>query len=140
MSFDFNTQEQQILARLSEIASALGVPIEPDAGGVDVTNENELPVGAQIAFLDFFPDQQIGGASLHFALWAFDTYIDSDRASAVQKEAISNLFSQALGRLIAWQITPGNFVLAEKVQRCGDKGRIRRRSFGFSIPVYVAGS
>lgn len=139
MSFDFISQEQQILARLAEIATAAGIPVQPDAEVVDLTNDGALPVGAQIAFLDFFPDQQVGGASRHFALWAFDTYIDSDRASAAQKIAVSNLFSQALGSLIGWDIENGRTVRAEKVQRCGEQGRIRRRSFGFIIPAYVAG-
>ena len=139
MSFDFVAQEQQILARVSWLAAALGITVLSDAEVVDLTNDGALPVGAQIAFLDFFPDQQVGGSSRHFALWAFDTYIDSDRASAAQKIAVSNLFSQALGSLIGWEIENGRTVRAEKVQRCGEQGRIRRRSFGFIIPAYVAG-
>lgn len=139
MSFDFFTQEQQILARVASIAAELGITVLSDAEVVDLTNDGALPVGAQIVFLDFFPDQQVGGSSRHFALWAFDTYIDSDRASAAQKEAVSNLFSQALGSLIGWDIENGRTVRAEKVQRCGEQGRIRRRSFGFIIPAYLAG-
>ncbi len=139
MSFDFISQEQQILARVASIAAALGIPVQPDAEVVDLTNDGALPVGAQIAFLDFFPDQQVGGASRHFALWAFDTYIDSDRATAAQKIAVSNRSSQALGSLIGWDIENGRTVRTEKVQRCGEQGRIRRRSFGFIIPAYVAG-
>lgn len=139
MSFDFLAQEQQILARVASIAAALGITVLSDAEVVDLTNDGALPIGAQIAFLDFFPDQQVGGSSRHFALWAFDTYIDSDRASSAQKTAISNLFSQALGSLIGWEIENGRSVRAEKVQRCGEQGRIRRRSFGFIIPAYLAG-
>lgn len=139
MSFDFSAQEQQILARVAPAATAAGIPVQPDADVIDLTDSAALPVGAQIVFLDFFPDDQVGGTSRHYALWAFDIYVDTKRASAAQKTVLDQLFSAALGQLIGWEISLGRLVRAEKIQRSGEQGRIRRRSFGFTLPVFIAG-
>jgi len=139
MSFDFYAQEQAILAQLAGAVAATGIAVQPDADVIDVTSDDTPAVGAQVVFLDFFPDGQVGATSRHFALWAVDTYIDSTRATSAEKTAIAALFSQALAALIGWEIAPGRLARAEKVERCGEQGRIRRRSFGFILPVYLAG-
>lgn len=140
MSFDFAALEQQIIDRLTAAAASAGVPLYRDEDLVDLTDGNESPVGAQVAFIDFYPDDQVGGTSKHHALFAFDLYLDPGRATPTQKTAASTLFSDALAAVIGWEIAPGRRVRAEKVQRSGSDGRIRRRSFGFTIPAYIAGS
>lgn len=140
MSFDYTATEQQILDRLAAAAASAGVPLYRDEDVVDLTDENEIPVGAQVVFLDIYPDDQVGGSSMHDALFAFDLYIDPRRATTAQKTAASTLFSAAMGAIVGWQMRPSRLVLAAKVQRSGNDGRIRRRSFGFTIPVYLTGS
>jgi hypothetical protein len=140
MSFDFAATEHQLLERLAPLATAAGIPLYGDDSTVDLTDSASVPVGAQLVFLDFYPDDQVGGASKHFALFAFDLYVDPPRLSSAQSAAASALFASALSALIGWEFAPGRRVRAEKVQRCGVDGRIRRRSFGFTIPAYVAGS
>jgi len=137
MTFDFNAQQEQILARLADAATAAGLAVHPDEDVIDLTDIAE-PVGVQIVFLDIVPVDQAGGSSLHHAQWAFDAYIDTTRATTAQKTALASLFSAAMTRLIGWEISAGRFVRAEKVQRSGSEGRVRRRSFGFTIPVYLA--
>lgn len=139
MTFDFNAQEQQILARLADAATAAGIPVEPDSAVIDLTDTAALPVGAQIVFLDFVPVEQVGRASRYMALWAFDLYIDTARASAAQKTAAAGLFSASITQLIGQDITPGREIRAAKVDRSGSEGRIRRRSFGFTTPAHFAG-
>jgi len=140
MSFDYAATEQQLLARLAPLVAAAGIPLYGDDSTVDLTDSASVPLGAQLVFLDFYPDDQVGGASKHFALFAFDLYLDPPRLASAQSAAASALFASALSALIGWEFAPGRRVRAEKVQRCGVDGRIRRRSFGFTIPAYVAGS
>lgn len=140
MTFDYAATEQQLLARLAPLATAAGIPFYGDDSTVDLTDAASVPVGAQLVFLDFFPDDQVGNTSKHFALFAFELYLDPPRATSAQLVAASSLFSSALASLIGWEFAPGRVVRAEKVQRSGADGRIRRRSFGFTLPAYVAGS
>lgn len=137
MSFDFDIQQQLILDRLAEAAAAAGIEVLPDDGYIDVTDASGLAASAQVVFLDFFPNEQVARSSRHSALWAFDLYLDGARATPAQRAAGSALFSAALQGLIGWEFAPGRLIRAEKIQRSGSDGRARRRSFGFSIPVFV---
>ena len=139
MSFDYATTEQQILDRLTAAAASAGIPLYRDEDTVDLTDNAVVPVGAQVVFLDIYPVDQAGPFSMHNVLFAFDLYLDSGRVSAAQKSAAATLFGAAMNALVGWNISPGRSVLAEKVQRSSGEGRIRRRSFGFTIPVFTTG-
>jgi len=139
MTFDYTATEQQILDRLTPAAASAGVPLYRDEDVVDLTDSNEIPIGAQVVFLDLVPAEQIGRSARYLALWAFDLYLDPKRATPAQKSAASALFSNAITQLIGQDITPGREIRAAKVDRSGNDGRIRRRSFGFTTPVHLAG-
>lgn len=87
MTFDYAASEQQILALLAPAASSSGIPLHKDEDVVDLTDGMEIPVGAQVVFLDLVPAEQVGRAARYLALWAFDLYLDPSRATPVQKAA-----------------------------------------------------
>lgn len=140
MSFDYTATEQLLIDRLAPLAASAGVPFYRDEEVVDLTDSAVVPVGVQVVFLDLYPDDQVGSVSKHLALFAVDLYLDSSRANAAQKAAASSVFSAAMAALIGWEFAPGRRIRAEKVQRSGADGRQRRRSFGFTLPAYIAGS
>lgn len=140
MSFDYAATEQLLIDRLAPLAASAGVPLYLDDEVVDLTDGAVMPVGLQLVFLDIYPDDQVGSTSKHYALFAVDLYLDPTRANATQKAAASAVFSAAMVAVLGWEFAPGRRVRAEKVQRSGTDGRQRRRSFGFTLPAYIAGS
>jgi hypothetical protein len=137
MGFDLFTMEQLILALLATLASP--VPIVGLFDRVDLTDNSAYPAGAQIVFIKLLPEDQIQKNVLHAAIWSFDLYVDTGRISSAQKTAAAALFSNALAALIGWEFSPGRRVHTSAGQDSAAEGRILRISFGFSLPVYLAG-
>ncbi len=137
MSFDLFTQQQTLLSRLAPHAGA--IVIADTFSPVDLTVEGAATVGAQLQFVEFSPVGQSGTAALHHARWSFDLYVDTGRASTADKTAACALFSNALAALIGWEVSPGRFISTADGQDNGLDGRVLRLSFGFNVPVYLAG-
>jgi len=137
MGFDIFAMEQLILALLATLASP--VPIVGLFDRVDLSDESAYPAGAQIVFIKLIPEDQVQKSALHAAVWSFDLYVDTGRISSAQKIAAATLFSNALAALIGWQFSPGRIVRSAAGQDSAAEGRIMRISFGFSLPVYLAG-
>jgi hypothetical protein len=137
MGFDLFAMEQLILALLATLSSP--VPIVGLFDRVDLSDESPYPAGAQIVFIKLLPEDQIQKNVLHSAIWSFDLYVDTGRISAAQKIATAALFSNALAALIGWEFSPGRRVHTSAGQDSAAEGRILRISFGFSLPVYLAG-
>ena len=139
MGFDLFAMEQLILALLAGLASPM--PIVGLFDRVDLTDESPYPAGAQIMFHRLLPEDQVQRNVLHYAAWIFDLYVDTGRVNATQKTAAAALFSNALAALIGWEFSPGRRVrtFALRGQDTTTEGRILRISFGFSLPVYLAG-
>lgn len=136
MSFDLFAMQTQVLAQLAPVAN--GIVIEDMFGAVDLT-DNGPTIGAQTVFLEFSPVDQVARSALHNVRWSFDVFIDSSRASVAEKTAAAALFSAALGRLVGWEISSGREVRTAPGQESGFVGRFLRISFGFIVPVIVAG-
>lgn len=137
MTFDLLDQQTRILAWLDLLASV--VPLVGTFDSVDLTDASDYPAGAQIQFVRLVPIDQSGRSAKWSAVWTFDLYVDTGRASSAQKTAAFTLFSNALDQLTGWEITPLNPVQASAGQDTASEGRITRISFGFTIPVYLAG-
>lgn len=137
MTFNLQTQQTAILARLALLASP--VPLVGTFDRVDLTDDSAYPAAANILFGKLTPHDQTGRSAKWGAVWSFDLYVDTDRASVEQKTAAYDLFSNALASLVGWEITPLNEVQASAGQESASEGRIVRISFGFTIPVYLAG-
>lgn len=137
MSFDLLTQQNAILARLALLASP--VPLVGTFDRIDLTDESTYPAGAQTLFMKLAPLDQAGRSAKWGAEWTFDLYVDNGRASSIQKTAAYDLFSAALAQLIGWEITPMAQLQASAGQESASEGRITRISFGFTLPVYLAG-
>lgn len=137
MTFDLLAQQTALLARLALLASP--VPLVGTFDRVDLTDDSAYPAGAQIQFAKLVTLDQAGRSAKWGAVWTFDLYVDSGRASNTQKTAAFTLFNDALGQLIGWEITTLNPVQASAGQDSASEGRITRISFGFTIPVYLAG-
>lgn len=137
MTFDLLAQQTAILARLALLASP--VPLVGTFDRVDLTDDSTYPAGAQVQYVKLAPLDQAGRSAMWGATWTFDLYVDTGRASSTQKTAAYNLFSAALAQLTGWEITPLNAVQASAGSESASEGRITRISFGFIIPVYLAG-
>jgi hypothetical protein len=137
MTFDLLAQQTAILARLALLASP--VPIIGTFDRVDLTDESAYPAGAQIQYAKLAPLDQAGKSAKFGAVWTFDLYVDAGRVSSTQQTAAFTLFSAALGQLVGWEINHLNAVQATAGQDTASEGRITRISFGFTIPVYLAG-
>jgi hypothetical protein len=137
VTFDLLAQQKALLAWLDLLASV--VPLVGTFDRVDLTDDSNYPAGAQIQFVRLVPIDQSGRSAKWSAVWTFDLYVDTGRASSAQKKAAYALFSDALDQLTGWQITPLNLVQASAGQDTASEGRITRISFGFTIPVYLAG-
>ena len=137
MSFDLLVMQQQILDRLATLASP--VPIVDTLTRVDLTDESVYPAGVHTFYSRLAPTDQVGRSTVYGAQWSFDLYVDTGRVTEQQKTAAFTLFSDALRSLVGWEITPGNPVHASAGQESATEGRNTRISFGFTIPVYMAG-
>ena len=137
MTFDLLAQQTAILARLALLASP--VPLVGTLDRVDLTDTSSYPAGAQTRYAKLVPLDQAGRNAKWGAAWTFDLYVDTGRVSSTQQTAAFTLFSNALGQLIGWEITPLNAVQASAGQESASEGRIERISFGFTIPVFLAG-
>lgn len=139
--FDLFAQQQLILGQLASLATAAGVAIEGTFGLVNLTDDAAPPIAAQTVFMRLAQTDESGRSAKYAALWSFDLYVDAGRASPAQKAAAAALFSGALGALIGWEFDPDRMrrVSGAPGQESGFQGHITRISFGFSIPVYLAG-
>lgn len=137
MTFDLLTQQTAIIAQLALLASP--VPIVGTLDRIDLTDDSSYPAGAQALFIRLAPHDQAGRSAKWGAVWSFDLYVDSGRCDVTQKSAAYALFNDALASLIGWEITPLNAVQASAGQDSAREGYITRISFGFTIPVYMAG-
>lgn len=137
MSFDLFAMQQQLLDRLTE--AGITDPVGSTFDAVDITDDSTKTTGAQFVFLGLDPAGQVGRSAAHVVVWSFDLYVDTARASPAQKTAAANLFSAALAALIGWGISPGREVRSNEGQPSGMNGRVVRISFGFTVPVYLAG-
>lgn len=139
MSFDLFAQQQQILDRLAAAATAAGIAVAGTFDIVDLTDQGAETTGAQIVFSGFAPEGQVAGSARHNVQWSFDLYVDTSRASADQKAAAAQLFNAALAALVGWEIAAGRQVRTAQGQESGWDGRVLRISFGFIVPVFLAG-
>lgn len=137
MSFDLLAQQQQILARLATLASP--VPIVDHFDLVDLTDDSIYPAGAQTHYMRLAPIDQAGRSAMWGAQWSFDIYVDTGRVSPAQKDAAYALFGAAMASIIGWEISIGRQVQTSVGQESAREGRFARTSFGFTIPVYLAG-
>lgn len=138
MSFDLFAMQQLILDRLAPVAG--GIPLVDTFTRVDLTDDGAATVTGQAAFIEFSPEGQVGRSTRHFARWSFDLYVDTGRASDAQKTAAMTLFSQAMASLIGWEFDAvGREVQSSAGQESGWDGRVLRISFGFVLPVHLAG-
>lgn len=137
MSFDLFALEQQILDRLEPLKGE--IPLAGTFGQIDVTDSSAFAVAANVVFGSFAPVSQVGASALHHVAWTFDLYVDVGRATPAQKTAAAALFSNALQSLIGWEFSRGREVRTAEGQPSGYDGRVLRISFGFIIPVLLAG-
>lgn len=137
MGFDLAAMEQMILALLATLASP--VPIVGLFDRVDLTDDSAYPAGAQVFFVKLIPDDQVSRSARHSALWSFDLYVDTGRISDTQKSAAATLFNDAMAALIGWEFAPGRETQIAASQDSAVEARILRISFGFKLPVYLAG-
>lgn len=138
MSFDLFAQQTALLDRLATIDT--DIAIADTFGEVIVTDASGKKTGAQLMFIDFSPVDQTGGSALHTAHWAFDVYVDVSRASDAEKTAAAALFSAALAALVGYEIQRGRAIRTAAGQDSGFDQRVLRISFGFTVPVYLAGT
>lgn len=136
MVFDLFDQQQKILNLLAPLAGSISIV---DGFTLVDLNDGVATTGAQVRFISLQPAGDVGRSSKHEANWSFDVYVDGARASGPQKTAASTLFSAALAALVGWEFEPGRFVRTAPGQESGFDGRIVRISFGFTLPVYLAG-
>lgn len=137
MSFDLFAQQQALIARLATITT--GIAIADTFGIVDLTDASAKSTGAQLVFVEFSPVDQAGASALHYTHWAFNVQVDVSRASDAEKTAAAALFSDALAALVGYEISPGRLIRTADGQDSGFDGRVMRISFGFTVPVYLAG-
>ena len=137
MSFDLFAMQQQLLARLAPIAN--GITLRDTFSSVDLTDENAAAVEAQLAFLAFDPKQQVGHSAQHSVAWSFDVYVHTARANDAKKSVAAAVFSGALAQLVGWEFSPGLSLQIAPGQNSGISGSVLRISFGFTVPVYLAG-
>lgn len=137
MSFDLFAQQQQLLDRLATIGSAIA--IDDAFTRVDLTDDGAAEVGAHLAFDGFDAVEQVGKSALHHALWSFNVLVDIPRATAPDKQAAADLFSAALAALIGWEPSPGRELRTAPGRESSYDGRVMQISFGFTVPVYLAG-
>ena len=138
MSFDLFALQDELLARLATVAG--GFVIAGTFDCVDLTDAGAATTGAQLMFLEFSPAGQAGRSARHDVRWSFDVFVDTGRASGAEKTAAAALFNAALGALIGWEVGPGRPIAAVQGQDSGHDGRILRISFGFTVPVFLAGT
>lgn len=138
MSFDLFALQQTILTRLAPVAG--GIPLVDSFVKVDLTDDGAETTTGQVFFLEFSPEGQVGRSARHFARWSFDLYIDTERASEAQKAAAMAFFSAAMSSLIGWEFDHvEREVQSSAGQESGLDGRVLRISFGFVLPVHLAG-
>lgn len=137
MSFDLFAQQQQIIDRLTPVLGA--VPLYDTFSRPDMTDAGMAPVAAHLVFAEFSPEGQVGRSARHFSRWSFDLYVDTARASEAQKASAAACFSAAMGALIGWDFSLGREVQSAAGQESGHDGRVLRISFGFVLPVFLAG-
>ena len=138
MSFDLFAQQDALIARLATVSG--GFAIAGTFDRVDLTDEGAATLGAQLMFTGLSPSGQAGRSARHDVAWSFDVLVDTGRASSADKTAAASLFSAAMGVLIGWEIEPGRSITAISGQDSGMDGRVLRISFGFTVPVYLAGA
>ena len=137
MSFDLLAMQQKILDRLALLASP--VPIVDTLTRVDLTDESDTPYGVQTWFLKLAPEDQVGRSAKWGAQWSFDLYVDTGRVTSAQKIAAFKIFTDAMAQLIGWEFDDFNTVHTSAGQESATDARVTRISFGFTIPVYLAG-
>ena len=137
MTFNIFSMQQQILDRLAPLAG--GIPVHDTFTQVDFTDSFESTVAAKTAFLEFSPEGQVGRSARHYARWSFDLFVDLSRVTDPEKAAAMAFYSAAMGGLIGWDFSPGLEVHTSPGQESGLNGHVLRISFGFTIPVYLAG-
>lgn len=137
MSFNLLAMQQGLLARLVDA----GIPdaVLGAFDQIDVTDESGKTFAAQIAFLSLDPSGQAGRSAAHAAAWSFDLLVDTARASDAEKQAAMTLFSDAMAALVGWEIQPGAQLRISEGRKTGFDGRVVGISFGFTVPVYLAG-
>ena len=137
MSLDLFALQQQILTRLAGLSAE--IPVVGFMDRIDLSDSVIYPVAAQTFFLNFSPEGQVGKSAAHAVHWSFDVLIDTGRANDAQKTAAAALFSAALAALVGWEFSPGIEVHTSAGQDSLIEGRTLRISFGFTLPVYLAG-
>lgn len=138
MSFDLFALQDELLARLSTVAGGFAIAGTFDL--VDLTDASASTTGAQLRFTEFSPSGQAGRSARHDVRWSFDVLVDTGRASSADKTAAAALFTAAMGALIGWEIGPGRSITAVQGQDSGLDGRVLSISFGFTVPVFLAGT
>lgn len=138
MSFDLFAQQDELLARLATVAG--GFAIVGTFDRIDLTDDGAATTGAQLRFTGFSPSGQAGRSARHDVQWSFDVLVDTGRASSADKTAAASLFNAAMGALIGWEIGPGRSITAVQGQDSDFDGRVLRISFGFTVPVFLAGT
>ena len=138
MSFDLFALQDELLARLATVAG--GFVIAGTFDRVDLTDDGAATTGAQLMFTGFSPSGQAGRSARYDVAWSFDVLVDTGRASSADKTAAASLFNAAMGALIGWEIGPGRSITAVQGQDSGLDGRVLRISFGFTVPVFLAGT
>ncbi len=139
MAFDLFDMQQQIATILSAACESAGVELTDTFGLVNLNDESAAPIAAQTLFVQFSPSGEVGRSAAHHAVWSFDVYVDTGRASPAQKTSAMLLFSDALAALVGSEFGPGRFIRTADGQPSGFQQHVMRISFGFTIPVYVAG-
>ena len=138
MSFDLFAMQQMIINRLAPLAG--GAPLVDSFTHVDLTDDGAATTTGQVFFSEFSPEGQVGRSARHIARWSFDLYVDTGRASTLQKTAAMAFFSAAMNALVGWEFDGfGRQVQTSAGQESGWDGRVLRISFGFTLPALIAG-
>ena len=139
MALDIFAMQQTLDGLLSDACTAAGVVLSDTFGLVNINDDATSPMAAQTFFMQFSPAGQVGRSAAHQAVWSFDVYVDVTRATPTQKTAAMTLFSAALAALVGAEIGPGRVIEVSDGQPSGFENHVMRISFGFTVPVYLAG-
>lgn len=137
MSFNLLDMQEELLTRLGD--AGIVAPVLGAFDQIDVTDESGKTFAAQITFLSLDPSGQAGRSAAHAAAWSFDVLVDTARASDTEKQAAMTLFSAAMAALVGWEMQPGAQLRISEGRKTGFDGRVVGISFGFTVPVYLAG-
>lgn len=137
MIFDFNTLQHAIIVKLQPLTTLW---IADHFEQIDLTDDATSPIAAKLSFVELLPSEQTANNVALKAHWMFIVQVDAGRANDVQKADAMDLFTAAMTAIANAEFAVGAQALIEPGLKPQPFDRILTLSFGFSIPVYLAGN